>query len=133
FRSCVGVFGLFVHGPTFMGNPLACAVAVASINLLLQSNWQGRIREIEQQLKRELEPARKADSVVDVRILGAVGVVEMREPVDMASLQKFFVDQGVWIRPFNKLIYLMPPYIIRSKDLSVLTGAVLKAVDFLSH
>ncbi len=121
--------GLFMHGPTFMGNPLACAVAVASMNLLLQSNWQNKIADIEQQLRCELEPAQNADSVADVRVLGAIGVLEMRAPVDMASLQKFFLDQGVWIRPFSKLIYLMPPYTICSKDLSRLTGALLKAVN----
>ncbi|RWX45843.1 Aminotransferase class-III [Candidatus Electrothrix communis] len=115
--------------PPLWAIPLACAVAVASINLLLQSNWQNKIADIEQQLRCELEPAQNADSVADVRVLGAIGVLEMSSPVDMASLQKFFLDQGVWIRPFSKLIYLMPPYTISSEDLSRLTGALLKAAD----
>lgn len=120
---------LFMHGPTFMANPLACAVAVASIKLLLDSDWQARITAMEQQMSRELAEAVALSQVSDVRILGGIGVVEMNEPVDMAAIQKIFVANRVWIRPFNNLVYLMPPYIISSEDLTTLTTALLKAIS----
>jgi len=121
--------GLFMHGPTFMANPLACSAANESIKILLNSDWQSKIKQIEQWLSDSLEKCSKLGNVEDVRILGAIAVVECKTPVDMKSMPTAFVNKGVWIRPFGKLIYLMPPYIIDQADIETLCNAIFEVLD----
>lgn len=114
-----------------MANPLACAVANASIDLLLESDWQGNVNRIERGLQAGLQRCADLPAVSEVRVLGAIGVVELHQPVDMKAIQPAFVDQGVWVRPFGKLVYLMPPFIMTDEDLTRLTQAVFDVVSVL--
>ena len=125
--------GVFMHGPTFMANPLACAVSLASIDLLLSSDWMAGVSRIERGLRRGLAGCAGLGHVADVRVLGAIGVVELTRPVDMATVQPMFVDNGVWVRPFGRLVYLMPPYVISDADLDALTAAVTRVVSGLTE
>jgi len=125
--------GCFMHGPTFMGNPLACAVAAESLAMVAEGEWQTQVAAIELQLQRELLPLQAHPAVAQARVLGAIGVIETHQPVNMAALQQFFVERGVWIRPFGRLIYLMPPYLISAQALSQLTRAIRDALDHAGH
>ncbi len=126
---CAGSPGVFMHGPTFMGNPLACSVARACLELLAESEWSTQVARIEHSLAHGLAPCRNFPHTLDVRILGAIGVVELREPVRMAEIQAAFVNQGVWVRPFGRLVYVMPPYIMEDQDLALLTKALVRVVE----
>ncbi|MEV0063579.1 adenosylmethionine--8-amino-7-oxononanoate transaminase [Nocardia sp. NPDC050718] len=120
--------GGLMHGPTFMGNPLACAVAIASIELLRSRDWRGEVARIESELRVGLEPLAALPGVADVRALGAIGVVELDAPVDMRAATDAAVDAGAWLRPFRTLVYTMPPFISTTEDIATITGAVRAAV-----
>lgn len=123
-----GEAGVMMHGPTFMANPLACAVSNASIELLDSQDMNTRVEQLESTMKQLLAPAKEFDTVKEVRVLGSIGVIEMNEPVDMAKFQARCVEEGVWIRPFGRLVYIMPPYVISDKDLKKLCQTMLKLV-----
>ena len=112
--------GIFMHGPTYMANPLACSVALANINLLFSYDWEKKVKNIEKLLKTGLEKIAKNSAIENFRVIGAIGVLEMKNKVDVGSIQKKFVNHGIWLRPFSNLIYIMPPYIISQKDLKFL-------------
>jgi adenosylmethionine-8-amino-7-oxononanoate aminotransferase len=124
---------VFMHGPTFMANPLACSVALESIRLLLASDWQQKVEMIQQCLNDGLAPCKAFDDVADVRVLGAIGVVELKQPVNMSKIQQAFVDAGVWLRPFGKLVYLMPPYTIETSEIKILCNAVIDILNDGKH
>lgn len=123
---CSGDAKCFMHGPTFMANPLACSVACASVDLLNSFEWKEKVKKMELQMKCELKAAQKLSQVEQVRVLGAIGVVETKQPVNMAELQKKCIQLGVWIRPFGRLCYIMPPYIVEEDELSKLTAALIE-------
>ncbi len=128
-----GGAGCFMHGPTFMANPLACAIACESIDLLLEQDWRNRIQTIETILKTSLTPALSMPQVADVRCLGAIGVIELKQPVDLHVIQPWFVEAGVWVRPFGKLVYIMPPYIIQRSELKYLCESILQVIQRLDQ
>ncbi|MCU4414809.1 adenosylmethionine--8-amino-7-oxononanoate transaminase [Acinetobacter sp. WU_MDCI_Axc73] len=125
---CAGEAGVFMHGPTFMANPLACAVALRSTQLLLEQDWQANIQRISEQLQ-SLQILSALEYVADVRVLGAIGVVELKFDVDMKILQQQFVERGIWVRPFGKLVYVMPPYVISIDELNFLLEQLIEVVQ----
>ena len=124
--------GALMHGPTFMANALACAVSVASVELLLASDWRQRVRDIEAGLRAGLAPARELSGVADVRVLGAIGVVEMREPVDMRVATAAALRHGVWLRPFRNLVYAMPPYVCTPQEVAQIGSAMVEVARALT-
>lgn len=124
-----GEAGVLMHGPTFMANPLSCAIALESLRMLREQDMGKRIAEIEAIMREELRPAVELDSVEDVRVLGSIGVIQTKRPVDVGKIQRQCVENGVWIRPFGKNAYIMPPYIIENEDLRTLCRCLIKLVD----
>ena len=126
-----GGVGLFMHGPTFMANPLACAAANASLDLVLQPQTPLNVLRIEKKLKDGLAAARDIKGVADVRALGAIGVLEMEKPIDMAKAQELLIERGVWLRPFGRLLYTMPPYISTDSQLERITSAMVEVAGLI--
>lgn len=123
--------GGLMHGPTFMANAMACAVACASIELLVGKPWQKMVLNIEQRLQEGLEPARGLSGVADMRVLGAIGVIEMRENINVAAIQDEFIKRGVWVRPFGRFVYAMPPFVIGDEELSMLAKAMVEVAGLI--
>jgi len=128
-----GGAGCFMHGPTFMGNPLACAVANASLGLIETGDWETQVARISDELRAGLAPAAELDSVAEVRVIGAIGVVERKEPVALSKVQPLFVERGIWVRPFGRNVYLMPPYISSAEDISALTTGIVDVLRVLEE
>ena len=126
---CDGEAGCFMHGPTFMGNPLACSVANASIDLLLSQDWHANIDRIESVLQQHIQAFSDLDTVAETRVLGAIGVIEMKDPVNLAEIQRQFVEQGIWVRPYGKLVYVMPPFVIKNPELELLMKGIYKILS----
>tara|TARA_B110000503_G_scaffold113238_1_gene169950 strand:+ start:6560 stop:7882 length:1323 start_codon:yes stop_codon:yes gene_type:complete len=124
-----GEASCFMHGPTFMANPLACAVANASLDLLEQSDWKNQVNGLNKGLNNLLKPAKSLPYVEDVRVLGAIGVIQVTQAVDLGVIQKMFVEEGVWVRPFGKLVYVMPPYVMTPEDLTLLCNGMLRTLE----
>ncbi|XZR52841.1 MAG: adenosylmethionine--8-amino-7-oxononanoate transaminase [Enterobacteriaceae bacterium] len=120
-----GKSGCFMHGPTFMGNPLACSVANANLKILNKNKWIKQVKYIENYFKKTLLKLKNSNKILDIRILGAIGIIETINFIDINKMQRFFINNGVWVRPFGKLIYLMPPYIIKKKELNILINSVI--------
>ena len=124
-----GEAGVMMHGPTFMGNPLACAIGIASIDLLASQDMEKVIGHLSDIMKKELAPAASFSNVTDVRVLGAIGVVEMKDSVNVGEFQKECVARGIWVRPFGKNVYIMPPYIMSDDELTYLCRQMLKIIE----